>query len=37
MAPMTAPELVHILMLIGIAAASFIVSNLVARGAGYKE
>ena len=37
MSPIPAPELVHILTLIGIAATSFIVANLVARGAGYKE
>lgn len=37
MAPIPAPELGHILMLIGIAAVSFIISNVVARGAGYKE
>ncbi len=37
MQPIPAPELGHILMLIGIAATCFILSNIVARGAGYKE
>lgn len=37
MPPIPAPELGHILTLIAIAATSFIISNLVARGAGYKE
>lgn len=37
MPPIPAPELGYILVLIGIAATSFIVSNVVARGAGYRE
>lgn len=37
MPPIPAPELGYILVLIGIAATSFIVSIIVARGAGYRE
>lgn len=37
MPPVPAPELGYVLTLIAFAAASFLVSNLVARGAGYKE
>jgi hypothetical protein len=35
--PKTLPELAYIMMLLGTFLATFIVSNLTARGAGYTE
>ncbi len=37
MLPVPSPELGHVLTLIVLAAASFLVANLMARAAGYKE